>query len=1224
MTRSERLAELRAAMANRILVIDGAMGTSIQQYPLEEADFRGERFADHDSSLKGNNDLLSLTRPDLIAEIHTSFLDAGADLLCTNTFNATTISQSDYGTQDLAREINLHSARIARQAADQATAADPTKPRFVVGVLGPTSKTASISPDVNNPAFRDITFDQLRDAYTDALVGLVEGDVDVVMIETIFDTLNAKAAIYAVLAYQDEHPDLDLPVMISGTITDLSGRTLSGQTSEAFWNSVRHADPISVGLNCALGIDELRGHITDLARVADVAVSCHPNAGLPNELGEYDEAPEHMAGVISTLATAGTFNMVGGCCGTTPAHIAAIAQAVEGVATRVLPEPPLKTRLSGLEPMSIDSDSLLVNVGERTNVTGSAKFAKLILGDDYDAAVTVARDQVENGAQIIDVNMDEGMLDAVEAMTRFLNHIATEPDISRVPVMIDSSKWHVIEAGLKCVQGKSVVNSISLKEGEESFLEQAREARRYGAAVVVMAFDEQGQAESREHKVAVCERAYKLLVDTVGFPPEDIIFDPNVFAVATGIEEHAEYGLAFIEATSDIKQRMPAVHVSGGLSNLSFSFRGNNPLREAMHAVFLFHAVKAGMGMAIVNAGRLPVYEDIPEDLRERIEDVFFNRRDDATERLIEVASDAQSQAQASATDMSWREQPVNERLVHALVHGLDEFVVEDAEESRLQAERALHVIEGPLMDGMNVVGDLFGAGKMFLPQVVKSARVMKKAVAHLEPHIQGEGGEAHKAGKVVLATAKGDVHDIGKNIVGVVLACNNYDVVDLGVMVPAAKILQAAKDENADIIGVSGLITPSLDEMVHVASEMAQAGFSIPLLIGGATTSRVHTAVKIEPKYDNGVVYVTDASRAVGVVTELVGERSADYLAATAEEYDTVRVAREKGMQKRDPFAIEDARANRAPIEWESFAPVAPTFEGVQTLTDISLATFRDYIDWTPFFRTWDLAGSYPKILNDDVVGKVATDLFADGQKMLDQIIDEEWLTAKAVVGFWPANAVGDDIALFIDQSRTAELARLHTLRQQVRHADDRPNWALADFVAPQSTGLKDHVGAFAVSTGAGVKARAQVFEEAGDDYSSIMLKALADRLAEACAEYLHHRVRTGLWGYQGHEFTNEEMIRERYQGIRPAPGYPACPDHTEKRTIFDLLDVPGAIGVDLTESYAMDPAASVSGLYFAHPASRYFGVRRVEADQLADYAARKGITVDEASRWLAPVLAD
>lgn len=1221
MNRTERLAALRQALDTRILVIDGAMGTAIQEHTLDEAAFRGDRFGDHADPLKGNNDLLSLTQPHIIKEIHEGYLDAGADLICTNTFNATTISQADYSLQSLAREINEVSARLARQAADEATAADPSKPRFVVGVLGPTNRTASISPDVNEPAFRDVSFDDLREAYTDALIGLVDGGADVIMIETIFDTLNAKAAIFSLLEYRDEHPDLDLPVMISGTITDLSGRTLSGQTAEAFWNSVRHAQPISIGLNCALGIDELRGHISDLARVADVAVSCHPNAGLPNELGGYDETPEYMAASIGRLARAGTFNLVGGCCGTTREHIAALAETVDGVSPRELPTFDRKTRLSGLEPMSIDNDSLLVNVGERTNVTGSARFAKLILGDDYDTAVSVARDQVENGAQIIDVNMDEGMLDAVEAMTRFLNHIATEPDISRVPVMVDSSKWSVIEAGLKCVQGKAVVNSISLKEGEEQFLEQARLARRYGAAVVVMAFDETGQAETLEHKVAVCERAYKLLVDQVDFPPEDIIFDPNVFAVATGIEAHAEYGIAFIEAARQIKERMPAVHVSGGLSNLSFSFRGNNPLREAMHTVFLYHAVKAGMGMAIVNAGRLPVYEDIPEDLRERIEDVLFNRREDATERLIEVASDAESQAQAAATDMSWREEPVRDRLVHALVHGLDEFVVEDAEQARVESARALEVIEGPLMDGMNVVGDLFGSGKMFLPQVVKSARVMKKAVAHLEPYIQGEGDGAAKAGKVVLATAKGDVHDIGKNIVGVVLACNNYEVVDLGVMVPAAKILQAVIDEDADVVGVSGLITPSLDEMVHVATEMTNAGLTVPLLIGGATTSRLHTAIKIEPHYEHGVVYVTDASRAVGVVSDLVSERSDEFLSTTAAEYETVREARAKAKPVK-PLPIEEARRNQAKIEWQQFSPIAPTFEGVRTLDDIELETLVDFIDWTPFFRAWDLAGSYPKILKDDVVGSVAQDLFADGQRMLASIVEEEWLQPKAVVGFWPANAIGDDIALYDDESRTTELARLHTLRQQVRHSDDRPNWALSDFIAPASTSLKDHIGAFAVTTGQGVRERAAAFEAESDDYSSIMLKALADRFAEALAEYLHHLVRSELWGYQGDSFSTEELIRERYQGIRPAPGYPACPDHTEKRTIFNLLDAPGAIGINLTESCAMDPAASVSGLYFAHPESRYFGVRRVESDQLADYAARKGMSESEAATWLAPVL--
>ncbi len=1216
--REARLAALRGAMAKRILVLDGAMGTMIQDRRLGENDFRGDRFASHPSDLKGNNDLLSLTRPDVVREIHTQFLDAGADLISTNTFNATSISQADYGTEHLAAELNLAAAQIARGAADTAAAANRRKPRFVIGVLGPTSKTASISPEVNDPAFRDITFDQLRTAYTEALEGLVQGGVDVVMVETIFDTLNAKAAIHAVLQYREDN-EIDLPLMVSGTITDLSGRTLSGQTPEAFWNSVRHAEPLAVGLNCALGITELRPHISELARVADVALSCHPNAGLPNELGEYDETPKQTAAVIADLAEAGTFNFVGGCCGTTPNHIAAIAASVKGLAPREVPQLPQATRLSGLEPMRIDSDSLLVNVGERTNVTGSARFAKLILGDDYDTAVGVARDQVENGAQIIDINMDEGMLDAEAAMVRFLNLIATEPDISRVPVMIDSSKWTVIEAGLKCVQGKSIVNSISLKEGEQQFLAQARAARRYGAAVVVMAFDESGQAETRQQKVDVCERAYKLLVDELGFPPEDIIFDPNIFAVATGIESHAEYGLAFLEAAREIKQRMPGVHVSGGLSNLSFSFRGNNPLREAMHAVFLYHAVQAGLGLAIVNAGRLPVYEDVPDDLRDRIEDVLFNRRPDSTDRLLEVAGDAKSQAQAAAVDMSWREKPVTDRLVHALVHGLDQFIVEDAEEARLASDRALEVIEGPLMDGMNVVGDLFGSGKMFLPQVVKSARVMKKAVAHLEPYVSGDGSVA--AGKVVLATAKGDVHDIGKNIVGVVLACNNYEVIDLGVMVPAAKILETAREVGADIVGVSGLITPSLDEMVHVAGEMQREGFDIPLLIGGATTSRVHTAVKIDPGYDNGVIYVPDASRAVGVVSKLLGSKSAAFQSELKAEYESVRVARAAGSGPK-LVSIEDARANSVQIQWPTFSPIEPTFTGSRVLSDISLATLAEYIDWTPFFRTWDLAGAYPRILNNEVVGEAARGVFADGEKMLAQIINQQWLTAKVVIGFWPANSNGDDITLYDDTSRSVPLATLHTLRQQVSHPDDRPNFALADFVAPHASGLKDHIGAFAVTTGDGVAERSAAFEAANDDYSSIMLKALADRLAEACAEYVHHLVRTELWGYQNEEFSNVELVKESYQGIRPAPGYPACPDHTEKRTIFSLLDAPNAIGVNLTESYAMDPAASVSGLYFANPQSRYFGVRQVGQDQLEDYAARKGIPVDEAARWLGPVL--
>jgi len=1222
MNSTERIAALRAHLADRVLVFDGAMGTSIQNLSLTEADFRSSTnhpgLATHSVDLQGNNDLLSLTRPDAIADIHRSFADAGADLLSTNTFNSTTTSQADYELEHLARELNVAGAQIARSVADELST--PGRPRWVVGVLGPTSKTCSISPDVNDPARRDVTFDELRDAYTEALDGLLEGGADVIMIETIFDTLNAKAAIYAVMAYRDEH-DVDIPLMISGTITDLSGRTLSGQTAEAFWNSVRHAKPLSVGLNCALGARDLKGHIAELSRVADTHISCHPNAGLPNELGEYDETPEQMAPVVNEMLSAETVNIVGGCCGTTPGHIAAIAAHAAKANARSIPERPRATRLSGLEPMTIDADSLLVNVGERTNVTGSAKFAKLILEGHFDEAVAVARDQVDNGAQIIDVNMDEGMLESEEAMVRYLNLIATEPDITKVPVMIDSSKWSIIEAGLKCLQGKSVVNSISMKEGEEQFLEQARLAQRYGAAVVVMAFDETGQAETFKQKVDVCQRAYDLLTEQIGFDPEDIIFDPNIFAVATGIEAHARYGIDFIDAARELKKRMPLVNISGGLSNLSFSFRGNNPLREAIHTVFLFHAVQAGLTMAIVNAGRLPVYEDIPADLRERIEDVLFNRRDDSTERLIEVASDAQSSAKAAALDMTWRESPVADRLIHALVHGLDEFVVDDAEEARQAAERSLHVIEGPLMDGMNVVGDLFGAGKMFLPQVVKSARVMKKAVAHLEPFMEAEGGETRSAGKVLMATAKGDVHDIGKNIVGVVLGCNNYEVIDLGVMVPPEKILRTAIEENVDIIGVSGLITPSLDEMVRVATNMEAEGFNIPLMIGGATTSEVHTAVKIEPTYSGSTMYVPDASRAVGVVSELLGERADTYKADIKATYESVRVAR-AGGKKVELVAIDTARANRAPLAWAEFSPTEPTFTGVRTIENIDLETLRAYIDWTPFFRTWDLAGAFPRILTDDLVGPAAQELFDDAQRMVDTMIAERWIDAKAVVGFWPANAVGDDITVYADGTRDVPLATLHTLRQQVVHADDRPNWALADFIAPIDSGIKDYIGGFVVTTGTKVEELADAFVADNDDYQAIMIKALADRFAEACAEHMHEVVRTDLWGYAEEGLSNEELIREKYQGIRPAPGYPACPDHTEKQTIFDMLDATERIGVSLTESFAMTPAAAVSGLYFAHPDSRYFGVRSIGQDQLVDYAARKAIPVEEAARWLAPVL--
>jgi len=1215
--RAARATALRQAMSERILVIDGAMGTMLQGRNLHEADFRGDRFASHPVDLKGNFDILALTRPDILLDVHSAYLEAGADLVSTNTFTATAIAQADYGTEHLVAEINREAARAARRAADEWTARTPERPRFVIGVLGPTNRTASISPDVNDPARRDVTFEQLEAAYTEALEALVEGGADVIMIETIFDTLNAKAAIYGYLRYT-ERTGLDLPLMISGTITDLSGRTLSGQTPEAFWNSVRHARPLSVGLNCALGPEALKPHVSELAAAAGVPVSLHPNAGLPNELGLYEESPESMAATMGGFARSGLVNIVGGCCGTTPSHIRQLAAAVEGVAPRAVPQPPNATRLAGLEPMAVDADSLLVNVGERTNVTGSAQFAKLIKADDYDAAVAVARDQVDNGAQIIDVNMDEGLLDAEAAMTRFLRLIAGEPDIARVPVMIDSSKWSVIEAGLRSVQGKPVVNSISLKEGEEQFLTQATEALRYGAAVVVMAFDETGQAETLEHKVAVCRRAHDLLVNEVGFAPEDIIFDPNIFAVATGIEAHADYGRAFIEAIRRISTELAQSKVSGGVSNLSFSFRGNNALREAMHAVFLYHAVQAGLSLAIVNAGRLPVYTDVPEALRERIEDVLFNRRPDATERLIEVAAEAQGTMQAVGADLSWRNLPVRDRLVHALVHGLDEFVVDDAEEARQSVSRAIEVIEGPLMDGMNVVGALFGSGQMFLPQVVKSARVMKKAVAHLEPYIAGEDTERRAAGTVVLATAKGDVHDIGKNIVGVVLRCNNYEVIDLGVMVKPETILAAVKEHNADVVGVSGLITPSLDEMVRVAAELDAGGFELPLLIGGATTSEVHTAIKIDPAYRHPVLHVEDASRAVGVVSKLLGSEKDTYTSGVAATYERIRASRQGGATTK-LVSLADARANRVPIDWSSYAAVPPSFIGVREIDDIKLQTLRDYIDWTPFFRAWDLVGTYPRILADQTVGRAARSLHNDGLEMLEEIIAGQVLEARAVVGFWPAAAVGDDIEVDLG---TGAPVRLHTLRQQVAHNDDRPNFALADFIAPASAGVPDHIGAFVVSTGAGVDELAARYEADHDDYRSIMVKALADRLAEACAEYLHHRVRTELWGYQRQHFSPEELLRERFQGIRPAPGYPACPDHTEKGTLFSMLEPERRIGVSLTESYAMTPAASVSGWYFAHPQSRYFGVRRIGDDQVADYARRKGMSEDEVRRWLAPVI--
>ena len=1221
---ADRIARLHAEAAQRILIIDGAMGTMVQEHRLTEADYRGERFAGWAHDVKGNNDLLVLTRPDIIFGIHAAYIAAGADIVETSTFNSTRIAMADYGMESLVRELNLEGARLARRACDEAEARDG-RPRWVAGVLGPTNRTASISPDVNDAGMRNVTFEELVEAYVEATEALLDGGSDLILIETIFDTLNAKAAIFAVEQVFDAR-GARVPVMISGTITDASGRTLSGQTTEAFWNSVMHAEPFSVGLNCALGAKELRAYVQELARVADCLVTVHPNAGLPNEMGGYDETPAFTSSILREFAQSGLVNVVGGCCGTTPAHIKAIAEAVRPLPPRAVPEIPKRLRLSGLEPLVIGPDSNFVNVGERTNVTGSKKFAELILGGQYDAALEVARQQVEAGAQVIDMNFDEGMLDAEAAMRRFLNLVAGEPAIAKVPGMIDSSKWKVIEAGLRCVQGKGIVNSISMKEGEAEFVRQATLVRRYGAAVIVMAFDEQGQADTVERKVAICERAYRILTDQVGFPPEDIIFDPNIFAVATGIEEHNGYGLAFIEATRQIKARCPHARVSGGVSNVSFSFRGNNPLREAIHSVFLYHAVKAGMDMGIVNAGALVLYEDIPAELRERVEDVILARRPDATERLLAVADDAKGQAQKKKVDLAWREAPVTERLVHALVHGIADWVVDDTEEARRLYERPIEVIEGPLMDGMNVVGDLFGAGKMFLPQVVKSARVMKRAVAHLIPYIEQEKerlDDRRAKGKVLLATVKGDVHDIGKNIVGVVLQCNNYEVIDMGVMVPAARILEKAREEKVDLIGLSGLITPSLEEMAFVASEMEREGWTIPLLIGGATTSKVHTAVKIEPNYSQPVVHVLDASRAVGVAGALLSDGLKEaFVAETREEYEQVRVARAARQQQLKRQTLDSARANKPKVSWEGRTPPTPSFEGVKVFDDFPLQQLVPSIDWTPFFQTWELAGSYPKILEDPVVGEAARNLWDDAQGMLRRIVDEQWLQARAVVGFYRANSDGAEDILLRDGAG-APLATVHTIRQQMVKPDGRPNYALADFVAPRASGLTDWLGAFVVTTGIGLEAKVAEFEGANDDYSSIMVKALADRLAEAFAEKLHERVRRELWGYAPNEhLDNQAIIREQYQGIRPAPGYPACPDHTEKRTLFDLLDAERNAGVHLTDSFAMLPASAVSGFYFWHPESQYFGVGKIERDQVEAYAARKGMDLATAERWLAPIL--
>jgi 5-methyltetrahydrofolate--homocysteine methyltransferase len=1223
---SDRETLLKALLNQRILLLDGAMGTMIQSYKLEEIDYRGDRFKEHPCDLKGNNDLLSITNPEIISAIHVAFLDAGADIIETNTFNSTSVAMADYQMEGLAYELNYESAKLARAIADEKSSED--KPRFVAGAIGPTNRTCSISPDVNKPGFRNISFEELAESYSNAVRGLVEGGADILLIETVFDTLNAKAALYAIDEYFEEN-NTRLPIMISGTITDASGRTLTGQTAEAFWNSVRHAEPISIGLNCALGAKDLRQYVEDLSNIADTFVSAHPNAGLPNEFGEYDESPEYMADLLREFADSKFLNIVGGCCGTTPEHIKAISEAVCKLPPREIPEVKKYQRLSGLEPLTITPQANFINVGERTNVAGSPKFLRLIKEDKLEEALDIARQQVENGAQIIDVCMDEGMLESEDLMTEFLHQIASEPDISRVPIMIDSSKWSVIEAGLRCVQGKGIVNSISLKEGEEKFIEHARLVRRYGAAVVVMGFDEQGQADTTERRFEVAKRSYEILVNQIGFPAEDIIFDPNILTVATGMEEHNNYAVSFFEASRLIKEHLPHALVSGGLSNVSFSFRGNNAVREAMHASFLYHGIKSGMDMGIVNAGQLGIYDEIPKDLLERIEDVLMNKREDATDRLVEFAETVKEGAtREKTTDLQWRKKSVQDRLSHALVKGITEYIDEDTEEARQQYDKPIEVIEGPLMDGMNVVGDLFGSGKMFLPQVVKSARVMKKAVAWLLPFIEEEKkrtGSTQTNGKIIMATVKGDVHDIGKNIVGVVLQCNNFEIVDLGVMVPAEKILRTAIEEEADIIGLSGLITPSLDEMVHVSREMKRQGFTLPLIIGGATTSRAHTAVKIEPEYDQPVIHVKDASRAVGVVQNLISEENkTSFAKKIKEEYVLVR-ERHKGRQSKiDWLTLEEARLNRVAIDWDKYTPPTPRQLGLQVFNDYPLEELCDYIDWTPFFVAWELAGKFPRILEDKIVGQEACKLYEDAKVMLALIVKEKWITARAVIGLFPANSIGhDDIEVYVDEKRNGLLNELHSLRQQTRKPPGQANFALADFVAPKESGVNDYIGCFAVATGFEIEKRIEEFEKDHDDYSSIMLKALADRLAEALAERMHKRVRQEFWGYADDESIDiEALIAEKYQGIRPAPGYPACPDHTEKPLLWDLLKVEENTGITLTESHAMYPTAAVSGLYFSHPNSRYFGLGKINRDQVTDYAHRKGMEIHQMERWLSPSL--
>lgn len=1220
----DRTAEISALLAQRILILDGAMGTMIQSYHLQEDDYRGERFRDWPCDLKGNNDLLTLTKPDIIREIHSAYLSAGADILETNTFNSTSIAMYDYQMAHLVPELNREAARIARQVADKYSTAE--QPRFVAGVLGPTNRTASLSPDVNRPGFRNIAFDELVSAYTEATRGLIEGGADLLLVETIFDTLNAKAALFAIQQLFTER-NYCLPVMISGTITDASGRTLSGQTTEAFWNSLAHIRPISFGLNCALGATQLRPYLAELAQIADVAVSAHPNAGLPNAFGEYDETPQKMAMTIREFAESSLINIVGGCCGTTPEHIRAIAAAVRDLPPRQIPNIEPYCRLSGLEPLNIEPPIRFINVGERTNVTGSAVFKRLIKAGDYNAALSVARQQVENGAQIIDINMDEGMLDAVAAMGEFLNLIAAEPDISRVPIMIDSSKWEVLENGLKRIQGKPVVNSISLKEGEAEFIRQARLVKNYGAAAIVMAFDEEGQADTAERKFAICQRAYRILTEQVNFPPQDIIFDPNIFAIATGIEEHNRYALDFIEAIRRIKAELPYALISGGISNVSFSFRGNDRVREAIHSVFLYHAIQAGMDMGIVNAGQLAIYEEIPSALREAVEDVVLNRNADATERLLKVADEYKAEAGNAAgvaeQMQEWRTWPVAKRLEHALIKGIDEFIEADTEEARQQFPQPLQVIEGPLMDGMNVVGDLFGAGKMFLPQVVKSARVMKKSVAYLIPFIEDGQAEVRRSnGRILMATVKGDVHDIGKNIVGVVLQCNNFEVLDLGVMVPAQKILDAAKEQGADMIGLSGLITPSLDEMVNVAKEMQRQGFTQPLLIGGATTSVMHTAVKIDPHYQGAVIYVKDASRAVGVAQHLISaDTKVNYVAKTKDDYALKREQHAQRRSREPLLSLQQARELRPQLDWLNYVPPCPTFLGRRSFDAYPLAELAEYIDWTPFFHAWELRGRYPNLFDDVQQGEQARQLFADAQEMLAQIIAERWLTARAVIGFFPAQRVNaDDIALYTDESRTEVLMTLHHLRQQTPKATGKAHYCLADWIAPLESGVADYVGAFAVTAGIGIDERVAEFERVHDDYRAILLKALADRLAEAFAECMHQRVRKEFWGYaQDEALDNQALIAEKYRGIRPAPGYPACPDHTEKGLLWQLLDPERYAGIRITEHFAMTPSAAVSGWYFSHPESRYFAVSRLGQDQVVDYAQRKNWKLEEAEQWLA-----